>query len=731
MAFVTPAQYSFNGGELSPHILARRDQNITSIGVKRMHGWLPLLSGVAEACPGTLFVAKAKGPCRLIRFEFNATQGYQIELGEHYARFYTNDAQIMDGDDPYEIETPWTLAQVREINTQQSLDVLYAAHPAVPFHRIYRTGADAFACQPYSLRNGPFDARNSDRSLTVSASATTGVGITIMASDALFAAGDVGGLLEIESASFGTIPAWEAGMQVTAGMFVQSNGCVYQQSGGNLRTGQIAPIHIEGTEYDGMNGKDVNDKGPYGTAWTFVHSMFGMVRLTGYVSPTEMTADVLQALPTTGATWRFSFGAFSDRRGHPSVVGVWQERLILAKDATIYGSVAGALDDFAARNELGDISRDQSFRYPLPTADFVRWLLDDQQLIVGTAAQEHVIMAASAGQGAGPGNLDRSVPADNGSTPAKPVKVDGRAVHIQKSGTKVMQLAYDSNRLMRAESPNLSRFADHIGEDDTALVEMTWLKEPRRHMWFRRADGSLAVMGYDPNEEFIAWATRGIADAYGEPLPVTSISANTDPAGKFEQLWLTVEAGEETWILRMAPQRSSKDTSEQVMLDAAVRINGPVSSVTVPHLAGRTVDICADGRPLMDIQLDGDGSADLPFEAGDVIVGLRFAAELEFLPSIGGSENGPSLGKVKRAHRIDLHVINSDELEVWCQGSRDRINLLRTDRALDVAMPLFTGQHIVEPAADHDREMAITVKRLYPRPSTMAVVMPYFESGQA
>lgn len=733
MSFVTPAQPSFNGGELSPRILARFDQNIRSIGVKRMHGWLPLLSGVAEACPGTLFVTKAKAPgARLIPFEYNVTQGYQIELGDGYARFFTNDLLIMDGDDPYEIATPWTLAQVGAVYFQQSLDVLYCAHPAVPLHVIRRIGADAFECVPYSLKNGPFDARNADRGVTVSASGQTGT-VTIAAAAPIFSAGDVGRLIEIESNSFWTIKAWEAGMTVTAGQLIVSAGNVYQKTAGENRTGQVAPIHTEGTEYDGSGGKDVNDKGPYGAAWTYRHSAFGLAQIASFIDASTVTADVLNQLPTTEPCWRWSLGAFSATSGYPGVVGVWQERLILGKDASVFGSVAGALDDFATRNEFGDVSRDQAFRIDLPQADFVRWVIDDLALVVGTAKQEHVLAAASAGAGAGPGNIDRSVPSDQGASAARPVKVDGRAVFIQRARAKVVQLAYDTNRLLRAESPNLSRFADHIGAKGKRLIELAWAKEPERMMWARREDGSLAAMGFDPDEQFVAWSTRGIADASATPLRVSSISINTDPEGEFEQLWMVADDAEsgEAWILRMAPIRDSGDTSEQVMLDAAVRRTGEASAtVSAPHLAGRVVDICADGRPLIGVQLNAAGAAVLPFEAEDVIVGLPFEAQIVMPAPSTGSNNGPSFGKEKRPHRVDLHLINSDELEIGVGGATERINLLKQDRAFDQKLPLFSGRQQLEPPADYDRDMELSIRRVYPRPATLAIVMPFFESAQ-
>lgn len=726
MAVVTPATTSFNGGEISPRLWGRFDQNIRTIAVKRMSGWLPLLQGPAEACPGTIFVAKAKGPFRPLPYEFNVTQSYLIEAGAGYLRFFTNDARIETAPGTaYEIASPYTLEQVQAVYHHQSLDVLYLAHAAVPLQRLYRTGADTFAIEPYALRNGPWEARNTDESLTVTASGTTGT-VTLTATDAIFEAGDVGGLFEIEGGGFADVPAWEAGMKVNAGSLIQSNDKVYQKSGGEERTGTKAPIHTEGTEYDGARGKDVNDKGPYGVAWTYLYNRWGQLRFTAYVSPTQMTAEVVTRLSSTAPCWRWRFGAFSPRRGYPEIVGIWQERLVLGKGATLHASVAGELDNFALRNEFGDPSRDMAFSIDMPNANALRWLLSDMALICGTARAEHIVTQASQGQGAGPGNIDTATPTTTGGAAGVPLLIDGRAVFVQRARARLIQLAYDSNRLVRAESPNLSRFADHIGR--VGFNEMAWCRDPERLLWVRRDDGTLAVCAYDPDEQLLGWATREL----GGGLIAKGIASITDPAGRFPQLWIAAQAGSEDWVLRMAPIRATGDAGEQVMTDAAVRRQGaPTGTVSVPHLAGRTVDICADGRPLLGVTLDGAGAATLPFAASDVIVGLRVPNELTFLPPVQGSENGPAYGKAKRASRVDLMVINSDVLELTVQGSRDEINLLRRRDAFDQRRPLFSGRHRIEPRGDVDGEMEITIRRVNPRPATLAVVQPYFESAQA
>ena len=232
MGDVTPAQTSFNGGEISPRLGDRVDQAIRSIGLKSMLGYLPLLQGPAEAAPGTIYVTWGKGPFRNIPFEFNTTQGYQIEAGDNYMRFYTNDAQIMSGGIPYEIATPWTYEEVKALWYQQNYDALYLTHADHPIHRLVRTGADSFSLEIFSTRNGPLDTRNSDKTLTVAADATTGT-VTITANTAMFAAGDVGGFMEIEGGDFNAIPSWEPGIKVDNGDLRQWNGRVYQAAGVN------------------------------------------------------------------------------------------------------------------------------------------------------------------------------------------------------------------------------------------------------------------------------------------------------------------------------------------------------------------------------------------------------------------------------------------------------------------------------------------------------------------
>lgn len=723
MTVVAPIQDSFNGGVLSPRMYARVSQSIYANSLKSMVGFIPLLQGPAEAAPGTIYVAHAKGAARLIPFEFNVTQGYQIEAGPGYFRFFTNDAQIMDdlGLAPYEIATPYTAQQVDELEWEQSFDALYLFHRDVAPRRLLRTGADTFTLEELDLSEGPWEPRNENRLRTVAFSGTSG-SVTVTANHNAFTAQDVGGLLEVETGDFSDIPSWQAGIETSTGNIRQWGGRVYRNDGGSGRTGDLAPTHVEGTEWDGIStGEDINGKGPYGTKWTYLYDRWGLVELTGFISATQMTATVLRTLPGVGASWRWRFGAFSTRRGFPAGGRLWQDRLTLFKDNTVHASVASDYHNFAIRNEFGDFSQDMAFSVDLPSADLIRWIMPGDDLLIGTASAEYALGERTGGSGVGVGQVRVRNPSANGSARVRPLKVDGRAVYLQRAKKRLLQAAFGGQELYRQESPDLTRFADHIGI--SPIEDIIYQMEPDRLLWARRADGTLALAAYMPEEALLGWADRPMA----EGLSVTSLSQNTDPDGRFHQVWLIVASGDEHWVMRMEQVRQAGDANlDRVMSDACTVYEGADTNVvSAPHLANRTVEVVADGRVEQNVALDANGAATLPFTARKIICGLPFDAYFETLDHEGGSSNGTAQNKLKRIHQVDLLVQNADGLEVTCQDQTRKLELGKTTSPTDVAFPLMSGGLRFELQGNHQRVGSVRVRRYLPKPATVLGLVAY------
>ncbi len=219
MPRAVPGIVALNAGELDPLLHARVDLQKFASGCRRMLNMLPTSQGAAVRRPGTLFVAETKssGAARLVPFEFSTVQAYVLEFGNLYVRFYRNGAPIETSPGvPYEVVTPYTTADLPDLQWAQSADVLYLAHPNHAPRKLSRTGHTAWTLTTIAFQDGPYGDINA--APTVTPSATTGT-VTLTASAALFVASDVGRTIRLLHGStwgWATITVFTSSTVVTA-----------------------------------------------------------------------------------------------------------------------------------------------------------------------------------------------------------------------------------------------------------------------------------------------------------------------------------------------------------------------------------------------------------------------------------------------------------------------------------------------------------------------------------
>lgn len=734
MSRVTPLQSNFTGGELSPLMLGRVDHEVWKVSSLECTGWLPRPEGPLEACPGFEFIAAAAGPCRLIAFEPYITQAYQIEMSALKFRFYTNDVLLSVASVPVEVAHPYSFAQVQALDytMAEDGDSMLFWHRDVEPRQLFRTGATSFVVEPFAFENGPYEDRNTDETLTVQASATTGT-VTLTANQPLFEAGDVGGLFEIEFIDLSTIRRWMSGMTVTPGMeVVSTNGLVYQHSSGTI-TGSEAPSHTEGTQFDGIQGNDVNAKGPYGCAWTYRYGALGRLKITGFTDDQNVTAQVTTELASTNASHRWRFGAFSPRRGWPQHGAIIHERLIVSKDNVRYASQVGLFNDFDRFNEFGDIGDDQAFSSPLTDPNPVSWMFPGTGLFTGGAREEGVMQQSSAARGIAPGNVRNTVNSRRGSAPVRPIDLDGKPVFLQRNRRKVLRVTDTTYERLGIE--DMTRYAAHVG--NSPVVEFARQLEPVLILWAVREDGVLWGCLAMPEEAVLGWFSRPL----GGGLKTRTASACTAPDGTREDLWIVAETPEGAWwTMKLAALRHAGEYDENaVMADAALRYDGaPATIFTAPHLAGKEVEIIADGAVLGRFTLDGAGEVDLsghgagPFSK--VMLGLPYPARWRSLPVEAGGDNGPAMFKVGRTARVWLRVQNSLGLRVTVDDEAETaqdVEALLADSDADTALPFLTRDIPLDTVGAFDRANVITIERTVAKQSTILAVMQQVEKAQS
>lgn len=734
----TYGQWSLNAGELGPRLFARVDQAIYQNALAEMVGWLPLLQGPAIAAPGTRYVAAAAGPCRLFPFEFVPTQGYVVEGSNLKFRFYTNDARIETAPGvAYEVAHTYSYADLLVLDYWQSEDVIYLAGAGKKPKKLSRTSAITFAIADLDLKNGPLEIGNSDETITVniSGSLTVGGGVTIAASDPIFAPGDVGGLFEVECEDFGEIKSWEPAVKgMTVNKKLKWAGNVYQieaLSDPDGYTGSSPPEHNSGSEWDGSSGRDGSGNGPFGVKLKYLYGRFGLVRITGYTNTTHVTASVIKRIPDSLATvdtWRWAFGAFSDTRGWPDTVGGWNDCLVFTKGNRGYTSVIGDYENFERRDHHGDFERDLAGQFTLPQPAAINWQASDRYLLLGTDTAEYSIERLQVQTGTpGPPVFDIRLQSSNGSRKVKPIQADGRMLFLQRAGRKLREMGYalSSDRYV---APDMTRLADHIGAP--GIVELAWQAEPERLAWAVRGDGSLAAMTYDPEQQVMGWSRR----YFGGTIAGKSACRITDPEGKRDQIWIAADKGDGTyWVLRQEKiWETGDDQTDAFFVDAGLSYIGAPATVMsgLGHLEGQTVDILADGKPHPQKTVVG-GSVTLDYAASKVHIGLPFPAYIVTLPPENGQSEGVARGKLQRILALDLHLIEAQGIRVSVQGG-DVIPVETRAIAdpLDTAVPLFSGTISIPTIGTYDRLGQIRIERYQPTPATLIAIVPAIEVGE-
>lgn len=190
MSLMTMVKTNFTAGELSPDILGRGDLAAWQNGALTLRNVLISPVGGLRRRPGLRYIAPLRGAGRLITFSFNTEQSYLLVFTHLKLNIYANDSHMV------EIATPWTLAQLDNINWTQSADTLLVVHPDVPPKKITRT-----THTQWSLTDWKFYGKSgviyhptykfADPAVTVQASATSG-DVTLTASAAVFQAAHVG-----------------------------------------------------------------------------------------------------------------------------------------------------------------------------------------------------------------------------------------------------------------------------------------------------------------------------------------------------------------------------------------------------------------------------------------------------------------------------------------------------------------------------------------------------------
>lgn len=249
---------------------------------------------------------------------------------------------------------------------------------------------------------------------------------------------------------------------------------------------------------------------PVCTAW--MEAEAAEVMASAEYSLWDNVSAVPEGVPPSGESLMWSFAAFRGVYGFPSLVDVFQQRLVLAatqaQPQTVWLSKTDDLNSF----EVGK-QDDSALALTLSTTTQNRicWLMaQSSRLLLGTADAE---WAVSGGQGVMTYSNAR---ADShgfvGSSDVPALMATDKVLYVERGGGRVYQYGYDyeSDGFV---SRDLTVFADHVLADGGGCRGVAFVRKPEPRAVFVRRDGALALMTYNSMHQVHAWhryTTEGV-----------------------------------------------------------------------------------------------------------------------------------------------------------------------------------------------------------------------------
>lgn len=510
-------QPSFAGGEIGPSLYGRIDMSKYQVALRKCDNFIVRQYGGVENRPGTKFVAAAKYPnrkCRLIPFQFSTVQTYALEFGHNYMRVIKDGAVVLTtGNAIYELAMPYTEDDLFKLKFTQSADVMTICHPNYPPKELRRYAHDNWQIVDVVTTNGPFEDVNVDKAVTVYASAETGT-ITLTASSAIFGAEQVGKLFYLEQPAVDGVPVWETNKSTNINDIRRADSNYYRANTAG-KTGTLRPSHTEGMSWDGWGGTSDGDTG---IQWEYLHSGFGIARITA-VAGTTATATVISRIPSnvvgsTKGSYKWARYAWNSVNGYPSTVVYYAQRLFFAASTaypqTIWASRTGDYKDFGKNNPTQDDDR-IIYTYAGRQVNEIRHLIDVGSLVVLTSGGEFV---ASGDQNKvlTPPSFSLNSQGANGCSNVPPIAVANIALFVQDKGSVIRDLAYSFD-VDGYQGNDLTILANHLFQRNR-IIDWSFSTVPYSATFCVRDDGLLLVMTYLREQQVFAWAPQSSAGKY-------------------------------------------------------------------------------------------------------------------------------------------------------------------------------------------------------------------------
>jgi hypothetical protein len=628
-----------------------------------------------------------------------STSNFYIQFKSDRRNLKRVDSIVVESAGVMSLPTPWLAADLGKMRFGQSADVVFVACRGYQQRRIERRSARSWSVVLYHPDDGPFTVDRTRR-VKLKCSVTEGNG-TLTADSAFFTANHVGALFKLfnegQRMSFilGASGVYTDPIRVTGvtsdtaldrdwyytitGTWVASiwnqrsfdgpdTGYVdYRNANGGAvaaRTSNASDVRQQDNDDNAIIHYRLGIKeGDYASGAATVDidydggGGFGICRVVGYTSATQVSVEVLRPFFNTTYTDRWQEGEWSAAGTYPSAVCFADGRLWWSGEDRLWGSVSDAFESFDEdlEGDAGPVSRSIA----TGGVNDTQWLLALQRLLIGTEGAIAVAKSSSLDEPITPTNLSIRDSSTTGASAVDPIKIDSRGMFIERDGKAVLELTFDGASA-EYSATQLSKLTTDLFS--SGVKEVAVQRRPDTRVWLVMNDGSCVCVLYEPGQEVLAFIP---IETDGDFESVAVLPAEGQDRVYFV-VNRTINSSTVRYIEKMAMDSETRPATLCKVMDAFKSgTNGPASATVAvgTHLVGETVVVWADGAPVETSQgvrgeyvVDGSGNITLANAVTDWVAGLPYRARYKSARLAYGGDGGSALLKKKTIDDIGLII---------------------------------------------------------------------------
>jgi hypothetical protein len=352
---------------------------------------------------------------------------------------------------------------------------------------------------------------------------------------------------------------------------------------------------------------------------------------------------------------------------YPATVTYYEQRRMFAGSAnypqTIYGT-RSATESNLNTSMPSNAADALSFTIKAQQQNAIKHLIPMNDLLALTVGGVWKI-AANNNQALSPSTLSVRPQNYYGSNNVHPLLTGISCLYVETNGRRVRDISFQWQAQVY-QADDRSIMAPHLFQSYT-LVDAAYSRSPDQVAWFVRSDGVLLGMSYVPEQQVFGWHQHNTTGAFESICVVTENNEDV--------LYAVVKRTINGTVTRSIERMSTRLFATQAdafFVDCGSTITFGTPSTTVPYLdylEGQSVVVLADGAVVTGLTVSG-GQVTLPTAVSKVQVGLAFTTDIQTLPLSIQEVQAGGQGTMKSVDYAYLRVYRTGIVKVGPSSSR-------------------------------------------------------------